>query len=442
LFKRWLVVDALIFAIVFSFAAQVCMFSFASQQNFAGIVYGADGPIAGVAVSASGSEGSGYAITDGSGHYSISQGLKTGTYTVSVFAIGYLTYQIENVQVTVGQTTSGKDFDMQLSGGVSGRVTDAVDSTPVVNTMVVAYSTGGGGTYGWSAMTDSDGKYLLATNLGTGSYNVTVMFPGGHVSQSSVQAVTTGVEVKNVNFALARSGIISGRITTPNGAPLKDITVTALSGSNYGYATTNATGYYRMANGLGTGMYTVMAISTGPGIPVFNSTDTDAVSVTAGQETSSVDLQLTITPPAASGIIMGTVTDTSNGNPIANATVSASSSGGSGSDETDSNGNYAISTGLGTGTYTVTASAHGYQDQNKTNVSVTINQVTPNVNFQLSKIPTAQSGTITGTVIGAPGAIPEFQTPIAVALSLTLVVVAAGRLLSRTKRFQQTRNIK
>ena len=436
MFKRWLIVDALIFAIVFSFAAQVCMFSFASQQNFAGIVYGADGPIAGVAVSASGSEGSGYAITDGSGHYSISQGLKTGTYTVSVFAIGYLTYQIENVQVTVGQTTSGKDFDMQLSGGVSGRVTDAVDSTPVAHTMVVAYSTGGGGTYGWSAMTDSDGKYLLATNLGTGSYNVTVMLPEGHVSQSSVQAVTAGVEVKNVNFALARSGIISGRITTPNGAPLKDITVTALSGSNYGYATTNATGYYRMANGLGTGTYTVMAISG------MNFNQTTGVNVVAGQETSGVDMTLTVTPPAASGIIMGTITDTSSGKPIANATVSASGSGGSGSAETDGNGNYAISTGLGTGTYTVTATAHGYTNQNKTNVSVTVNQVTSNVNFQLSLIPPAQSGTITGTVIGAPGAVPEFQTPIAVALSLTLVAVAAGRLLSRTKRFQQTRNIK
>jgi len=440
LFKRWLIVDALIFVVVFSFAAQVCMFSLASKQNFAGAVYGANGPVANAAVSASGPQGSGYAITDSSGHYSISEGLKAGTYTVTVMGVGYLMNDTENVQVTVGHTTSGIDFDLQLSGGVSGTVTDAVSGTPLANTMVTAFMSGGG-SYGWSAMTDSNGKYLLATNLATGSYNVTVMLPEGHVMQSSVQAVTAGIEVKNVNFALARSGIISGRITTPGGAPLKDVTVSAFSGSNYGYATTNATGYYRMANGLGTGMYTVMAISTGPGIPVFNSTDTDAVSVTAGQETSSVDLQLTITPPAASGIIMGTVTDTSNGNPIANATVSASGSGGSGSDETDSNGNYAISAGLGTGTYTVTASAHGYQNQNKTNVSVTINQITPNVNFQLSKIPVGQSGTITGTVTGAPGAVPEFQTPIAVALSLTLVAVAAGRLLSRTRRSQQARNI-
>lgn len=434
MYKRWLIVDTLIFAIVFSFAAQVCMFSFASEQSFAGVVYGANGPIAGAFVSASGSQGSGYAVTDSSGHYSISQGLKTGTYTVSVFATGYLMYQIENVQVTVGQTTSGKDFDMQLSGAVSGIVTDAISSAPLTNTIVTAFMSGGG-TYGFSTVTDSNGRYLLATNLATGSYNVTVMLPEGHVSQSSVQAIAAGAEVKNVNFALERSGIVSGRVTASGGEPLEDITVSAYSLSGYyGYATTNATGHYEMSSGLGTGSYTVMAFS---GMN-FDQTTADVI---AGQRTSDVDLVLTVAPPAASGIIIGTVTDTSDGKPIANATVSASGAGGSGSGETDSNGNYAISTGLGTGTYTVTATALGYQDQSKTDVSVTVEQVTSNVNFQLSKIPAGQSGTITGTVTGAPGAIPEFQTPIAVILSLTLVAVAAGRLLSRTKRFNQFRDI-
>ena len=436
--KQWLIVDALIFAVVCSFAAQVCMFGLASKQNFTGTVYGANGPIQGAVVSASGTEGSGSAVTDEYGHYSISEGLKTGTYTVSVFAIGYLTYQIEDVQVTVGQTTSNKDFDLQLSGAISGRVTDAVDSTPLVNTAVVAYSAGGGGTYAWSALTDSDGKYLLATNLATGSYNVTVMFPEGHVAQSSVQAVTAGAEVKDVNFALARSGIISGRITSLTGAPLEDISVTAVSGSNYGYATTNATGYYRVSRGLASGTYTVMAIATGGGM-AFNQT---TVSVTAGQETSNVDLQLAVTPPAPSGIITGKVIEAGSSKPIPNATVTATGIGGSGSAETDSDGKYTISSGLGTGTYTVTASAAGFEDQQRTSVSVTVNMVTANVNFQLNPIPPEQSGTITGTVTGAPNPIPEFQYPIAVALSLTLVAVAAGRLfLRKTKRFQQVRSI-
>lgn len=430
--KRWLIADLLIFAVVFSFAAQICTFSLVSRQKFSGIVYGANGPIAGAAVSASGSEGSGYALTDSSGQYSISEGLKTGTYTVSVFAVGYITYQTPNVNVNVSQTTPGINFDLQLSGGVSGMVTDADSGSPLASIMVVAYSANG--TYGWAATTGSDGKYLLATNLATGSYNISVIMPEEHVSQSRTESVTVGSEVKNVNFTLAKSGIISGRITTPDGVPLKDVTVFASGGGSYGYATTNATGYYRMSNGLATDSYTVMALS---GL----SSNTTTADVTAGQETSNVNMELTVTPPSPSGIIMGKVTDTDTGNPIANATVSASGSGGSGTGETDSNGNYVISDGLGNGSYNVTASAPGYQDHQSTGVSVTVNNVTPNINFQLSKLPPAQSGTITGTVTGAPNAIPEFQYPVAVALSVTLVAVAAARLFLRTKRFQE-RNIK
>jgi hypothetical protein len=436
LFKRWLIVDALMFAIVFSFAAQICVSSVASKRNFAGVVYGANGPVANAAVIASGAEGYGYAATDSSGHYSISEGLKAGTYNVSVMAIGYLENTTSAVQVSVGHTTSNINFVLQLSGAVSGTATDAVDGTPLGGIMVVAFENGGG-THRWAAATGSDGKYFLATDLATGSYNVSVFFPEGHISKSSTQAVTAGLETKNVNFALARSGIISGRITTPGGAPLRNVTVTAFSSGYYGFATTNATGYYRMTSGLGTGTYTVMAVAPGGGLAMNQTT----ASVTAGVETSGVDMTLLVTPPPPSGIITGQVTDASIGKPIAYAEVNATGPGGYGSAETDSNGNFAISSGLGTGNYNVTASALGYQDQLKTGVSVTVSQVTPNMNFQLSRIPPAQSGTITGTVTGAPGAIPEFQYPIAVALSLTLVAAAVGRLFLRTKRLKNPRTL-
>jgi hypothetical protein len=425
----------MMFAIAFSFAAQVCVFSFSSKQSFAGVVYGANGPIAGAFVSASGENGSGGGVTDSSGHYSMSEGLKTGTYNVSVLAYGYLTSEIGGVPVTVGQTTSGINFDLQLSGGVSGVVTDAVSGSPLSDISVTAFSTGGGGSFGFYATTGSDGKYVMATNLPTGSYNVSIFFPEGHISLSYAANITAGFETKNVNFALAKSGIISGRITAPGGAPLANVTVGAVSGGGYfGYATTNATGYYRMVSGLGTGSYTVTAYS---GLN-FNFT---TVSVTAGQETSGVDLELAVTPPTPSGIIIGQVTDISTGKPIPDATVTATDSEGYGSADTDTNGNYVISSGLGTGTYNVTASAPGYQDKTTTGVSVTVNLVTSNVNFQMSKIPPAQSGTITGTVTGAPNPIPEFQYPIAVALSLTLVAAAAGKLLLRTKRLKNARSL-
>jgi hypothetical protein len=432
--KHWLIVEATIFVVLFSFAAQIYTFSLsASSKEFSGVVYAAGNvPVVGAGVSANGSQGSGVAVTDSSGHYSITEGLKTGTYSVEVFAIGYLIYKTDNVNVNVGQTTSGIDALLQKSGAVSGTVTDAVTHNPLGNIMIVAYNPSNG-TFGFEAMTASDGTYDIATNLVTGSYNITVLFPEGHVSQSTTASVTVGVETQNVNFALAESGIIIGRITTPNGTPLKDVTVTAFSnGGSYGYATTNATGYYRMANGLGTDSYTVMAISG------MNMNETSNVVVTAGQVTSGVDMWLTVSPPTPSGIITGTVTDQSNGKPIASATVSATGSG-SGTAETDQNGNYVISSNLGTGTYTVSVDALGYQSQNITGVSVTVNLVTANVNFQLSKLPHEQSGTITGTVQGEANPIPELQYPIAVALIATLMAVAATRVFSRTKRFERQR---
>ena len=144
-----LIVYASIFALLFSFAVQVCVFN-ASNQEFGGVVYGANGSISGAYVSASGDTGSGYAATDSSGHYSISQGLPTGTYTVTAFAVGYLEKNVSNVQVTTGQTTSGIDFDLDLSGGISGTVTDASSGSPLADILVSASPTGGGFQYGFS----------------------------------------------------------------------------------------------------------------------------------------------------------------------------------------------------------------------------------------------------------------------------------------------------
>ena len=442
MFRRWLIVDALMFAIVFSFAAQICMFSVASKQNLVGVVYGANGPIVGAAVSADGENGSGFAVTDSAGHYNMSEGLKTGTYNVSVLAIGYLTNETSGVNVIAGQTTSGINLDLQLSGGVSGTVTDADSGNPLSGIFVAASPSAGGGAFGWYAITGSDGKYLIATDLPTGSYNVTVSYPEKHLPLSYTESITAGFETKNVNFALAKSGIISGRITAPGGTPLNATVVASSSIGDYsGYAGTNATGYYSIVNGLGTDSdYTVTAYYSGN--DGYGSNQTSPISVTAGQETIDVDMEVTITviPPIPSGTITGRVTDVSNGNPIVDATVTATGLGGYGSNQTDSNGNYIISGGLYlTGLYSVTATASGYQDQNTT-AFVTVSQTTSGVNFPMTKIPPEQYGTIAGTVTGAPNAIPEFQYPIAVTLSLTLVAAVAGKLFLRTKRLKNVPN--
>jgi hypothetical protein len=441
LFKRWLLADVLMFAIALSFAAQICIFNATTKQNAVGIVYGANGPVAGVYVSARGDNGSGFAITDSSGHYTMTTGLKTGTYNLTTTsATGYIDSEIDSVSVTTGQTTSGVDFDLQLSGAISGIVTDAVNSSALNGTVIFANLSNGTGTFGFFGTTGSDGKYDIATNLPTGMYNVSLIIaPDGYIRQMTTANVVAGVETKNVNLALARSGILSGKVAAPNGTGLFGIAVIASSDTTYvGYATTDSSGNYRIATGLGTGNYNLYA--SGDGNFTFY---TGTVAVTAGQQTSGINMELTpvTTPPMPSGTITGRITDQSS-NPIRFASVTASGSNGTGSGETDSNGYFNISSGLKNGNdYNVTATASGYYDASyATLVSVTVGQTTPNINIHMTAQPAQNFGTITGTVTGAPGAIPEFQYPLMAMLSLTLVAAVAGKLMLKTKRSKNADN--
>lgn len=415
----------MILAILFSFALQVAMFgqSFSSKKNVSGIVYASPGiPVSDALVYASGDGGYGSAITTLNGQYTITEGLQSGTYTVVVVKEGYINAEIEGVVVTAPSQTSGVNAYLNRSGGISGRITDFSSGIGIPNLVVMAFPSSGGGTYYGTATTDILGNYSMATNLGSGDYNVSVLYPTGYVGKTrSPVTVAAGYMARGADLALERSGLVSGRITTPDGQPLANLTVTAIStgGTMYfGSDETNATGYYKIASGLGTATYEVSVYWASPF--TFNSTSAD---VTAGQETANVDLQLDITPPTPSGIITGKVTDNSSKG-IMGAHVTAQGASGSGDAYADEDGNYAISSGLGTGTYTVLVSAAGYLSQNITNVSVTVSQETPNINFQLSKIPPVQSGRISGTVTGDESPIPEFQYPIAVMLVVTLIAVA------------------
>lgn len=400
-----------------------------------GTVYGPNGvPVMGAMVMALGPEGSGFATTDSSGLYSISEGLKTGTYTVSVIALGYLGAEEEEIAVTVGQETSNVDFYLHLSGGISGKASDATSGAAVANIMVMASSSDG--EYSWWATTDSNGNYLIATNLATGTYNVTTFLPEGYLTKTtSGVEVTEGVETTEVDLALEPSGAISGTVTATDGTPLVNATVTAMSGDAkyYGFATTDMGGNYRMSSGLGTGTYTVFAMYD------MGFAQVSDVAVTAGEETIGVDLVIAVTPPTPSGGISGKVTDTEE-NPIEGASVTASGPAGYGSAETDNNGNYLISEGLGTGAYTVEASAAGFVSQNITGAEVEVGIETKNVNFQLERIPPEESGIISGTVSGDANPIPEFSHLLAIALIATFTAMVLGKILKSRKSLIKTKS--
>jgi len=403
LLKRWLLADVLMFAITLSFATQLCTFSATMKQNPVRIASAANGPLAGVFVFAQGDNGSGYATTGVLGNYSMTTGLQTGTYNVTTFAYGYINAERDFINVTAGQTTAGINFDLMASGGISGTVTDAVNGTPISDAFIYANLSNGTGTFAWYNTTGSDGKYLMDTNLPTGMYNVSVIVaPDGYIRNMTTANVVAGAETRNINLQLARSGFISGKVTAPNGTGLFGITVIALSSgpTYYGYATTNSSGNYRIATGLATGNYTVYASGAGNFTMYMT-----PVAVTAGQETSGINMELTpvTTPPTPSGTVTGRITD-QNSNPILFASVTATGSGGTGSDETDNNGYYNISSGLGTGNdYNVSATASGYYDAfYPTLVNVTVDQTTSNIDIQMTAQPAETFGTITGTVTGTP----------------------------------------
>jgi hypothetical protein len=374
-------------------------------------------------------------------------GLTNGTYNVTAFAYGYITDEIDLVNVTQGQTTTGINLDLQASGGISGIVTDAVNGHPINDTGIFANLSNGTGTFGFFGTTGSDGKYLMATNLPTGTYNVSIFLaPDGYIRQMTTANVIAGVETKNVNLQLARSGIISGKVTAANGTGLFGISVTAFSSgfTQFGSATTDLAGNYRIATGLGTDNYTVSASGAGNYTLYGGLLTPVLVPVTAGQETSGINMELTpvTTPPTPSGTIAGRITD-QNSNPIRSASIFATGSNGTGFGETDSNGYYNISSGLGSGNdYNVSATASGYYDAYYTTlVSVTVGQTTANINIQMNAEPAQTFGTITGTVTGSPNPIvPEFQYPMLAMLPLILATAVVGKLMLKTRRYKNKGN--
>ena len=442
MFKRFAFTVLLLSAITLIFTAQIYTFVAELKQENIGIVYGANGPLANIFVyadpSVSGGNGSGFAFTDSFGHYSMTTGLTSGMYNVTAFGYGYLQSEVDFVDVTAGLTTSGIDLDLVASGGISGIVTDAVSSNPINNTFLYALLANGTGTFGWSGTTGPDGKYLIATNLGTGMYNVTVaLAPDGYITGMTQASVVVGVETKNADIQLDRSGILSGRVAAPNGTGLFGISVSAFSDdfSHFGFATTDISGNYRIATGLGTGNYTVTAVGDG-NFTTYGGLIPTMVPVTAGSETSGIDMELTpvTTPPTPSGTITGRITDMSS-NPIRSASVTASDSG-FGFGETDNDGYYNISSGLGNGNdYNVSVSADGYFDAYyPTLVSVTVGQTTPNIDIQMTAMPPETFGTITGTVTGDLNPIvPEFQYSAIAMLGLTLAAAVLARVMLKPK---------
>ena len=227
-------------------------------------------PVSNAFVTASGN-GFGTDSSATQGFYNITSFLDTGNYSVEASATGYIDTTIQNVSVTAGIETPNVNFLMPISGGISGRITDAVSGAPLPDVIVQAVNVSGGVQYGSSAVTDSNGNYTIITNLATGIYNVTATFSSGHVTKRITGiSVIAGVMTNNVNIALDKSAIISGTVRdSVTNAILEGISIYAISSSGiFATATaTNSSGKYTLNMELGTGTYNISTLFTANHMP-------------------------------------------------------------------------------------------------------------------------------------------------------------------------------
>jgi protocatechuate 3,4-dioxygenase beta subunit len=258
------------------------------------------------------------------------------------------------------------------TGSISGTVTS---TTGVLGEICVQAQTTGG-SFGGAATTASDGTYTISNlspaaytvwfsdcnNIGgySGRYYDDTTFGTSLYSSAAPVVVTAGITSQNVNVTLATGGEVTGTVKDTSGNPIAGICVSVNSGSGgYGGQPTGADGTY-LVSGVPSGSYTVQFYDcsdsgwatayyeTGQTDGTSSFTNATSISVTSGQPTSGINIEM-----SKGGSISGTVFDATTNNPISGICVSAqSNSGGFGGQPTDANGDFTL-TGIPAGNYVV-----------------------------------------------------------------------------------------
>ena len=163
------------------------------------------------------------------------------------------------IEVTVGASTGGIDFDLAQGGFISGNVSDSVAS-PIPDAYVDIFDSAGN--HIDSAMTDSLGDYSTRVGLPTGTYHAVTSAPipylneiyGGTYCPSWCDPTTgTGISVEEpfettgIDFVLSSGGMISGTVRdadTSNGIANVWVEFFDSDGDHVGSALTEMDGTY------------------------------------------------------------------------------------------------------------------------------------------------------------------------------------------------------
>lgn len=324
----------------------------------------------------SGTVASGSATTNADGDYAVT-GLAAGSYRVLFRACSAGNYAPEwwndktssttadPVTVATGETRAGLDAQLTPGATISGRVTNG--TVPLQGACVSAQSTTSVA-YGYgSATTNADGEYTIS-GLPASAYKAqfSACTAGNYITEwwddvlnvndAAPVSVGAGETRAGIDAELAAGASLSGKITSPGGAPLQDICVNALpvadNGPSPGQARTGADGRYTVT-GLATATYHLWFSSCGAANSVAewwnnkaDQTTADSITLAAGDTATGYDAEL-----APGATISGRVTAT-GGARLERACVTASKTGSAWGVMTNAQGEYAI-TRLPAATYTV-----------------------------------------------------------------------------------------
>lgn len=332
------------------------------------------------------------AVTDSNGVYNIT-GLPSGEYYVAAYHDGFsqLFYDgaddlahATKVTVVEDQTTDQIDFALSRLPGISGRVVDATDNSPVAHAEIWIQSGNATTKPIMFAYTDRNGEFHAAVPAGTYKVRAAAMQYNAEWYNEKLDAATADAvvvpgsgTVSGIDFTLSRFGGAIGGIVTDGSSPVAgaavkvwavpDVTLPPQNTRRFFASTlTAADGSYEL-KGLPSGQYYVAAGGRGFLQEYYDDAATlqTATPVQVGTlPVGGINFVL-----AAGGSISGTVTSAKDNSPIAHAFVSvrgktvAYEIGA----RTDSSGAYSI-IGLPSGEYTVFAVAHGFDAQYYNNV--------------------------------------------------------------------------
>src|SRR6266850_1606903 len=399
-------------------------------------------------------------LTDASGAFGTRRGVPTGSYYLRTFnAGGYINRfndgtvcvgtcsvaTLESIGVVEGATTFAVNFALGAGGRIAGTVRDVTTLVALPNVDVQVLTTANA--ILTTGVTDSNGDYVSSDGLPSGSYfvrtnSVSIGSLGGYVHElfnnvtcaagcnatlGAPVSVFAGATTGGIDFDLERGGRIGGVVVEAGTGALQSsvqVAVLNAAGTSVSTGSTDATGRYLTAAGLVPGSYFLRTIS-GAGFisevypdvaclgTVCPTAAGTAIAVAAGATTTiNVDL-------VRGGRFRGNVLDATTGAVVTAAQVSVLDATGQTlltTGAVGALGDYLTGAGLPAGFYFArTANSVGYINELYANVpchfgcrvtdgtpiSVTVPNITNNINFRLSP-----GGEVTGHVNSEVSGLP------------------------------------